>query len=147
MITPVELWRRGKQGDRRANLVLGVRILAAIVWFVFGTVFKVFNVVPRHREIVSHVLGPEIAPLVTVLIGLAETALGLWFLSGLLPRVCAGLQTIAILSMNTLELIYARALLLAPLPMLVLNAFFLALVWYAALYCYCRNRNGSPHRR
>jgi hypothetical protein len=72
--------------------------------------------------------------MVTVLIGLAETALGLWFLIGLLPRACATLQSIAIVNMNALELIYAQSLLLAPVPMLVLNAGLLAFVWYAALY-------------
>src|SRR5438093_1569619 len=83
-----------------ARLVLGIRILAAVVWFVFGTIFKVGGAVPRHREIVAAVLGGEIAPSITVLIGLAETALGLWFLIGFLPRTCAILQTVAIVSMN-----------------------------------------------
>jgi uncharacterized membrane protein YphA (DoxX/SURF4 family) len=112
--------------------VLSIRILATIVWFVFGSIFKVVGAVPRHREIVAEILGDDIAPLITVLIGLAETALGLWFLVGFLPRTCAIFQTVAIVSMNTLELIYARPLLLAPVPMVILNAVFLALVWYAA---------------
>ena len=144
MVTPIELWRRGEPGDHRAWIVLAVRMLAAVVWFVFGTVFKVMAVVPRHREIVAHVLGPEIAPLVTVLIGLAETALGLWFLIGFFPRTCAMLQTVAIASMNTLELTYARSLLLVPVPMIVLNAVFLTLVWYGALYS-SASSDVSPH--
>ena len=134
MMTPIELWRRAKKGDRRAWIVLSIRILAVAVWFVFGTIFKVLGVVPRHREIVASILGHEIAPIVTVLIGLVETALGLWFLIGFLPRTCAALQSIAIVSMNMLELIYAQSLLLAPVPMLVLNAGLLALAWYAAVY-------------
>ena len=117
MVTPLALWLRAEHGDRRAWLVLGIRILAAVVWFVFGTIFKVGGAVPRHREIVAEVLGGEIAPSITVLIGLAETALGLWFLIGFLPRICAVFQTVAIVSMNALELIYARSLLLAPAPM------------------------------
>jgi len=44
------------------------------------------------------------------------------------------------ISMNALELCYARSLLLAPIPMLILNTIFLALVWYAALYA---SRNTS----
>jgi len=133
MINPVALWCRGKYGDRRAWIVLGIRILAAGVWCGFGSVFKVIGAVPRHQEIVAAVLGPDIAPLITVVIGLAETALGLWFLIGFLPRTCAIFQTATIISMNGLELIYARSLLLAPVPMVVLNAVFLALVWYAVL--------------
>src|SRR4029077_7757662 len=115
-----------------AWIVLSIRILATIVWFVFGSIFKVVGAVPRHREIVAEILRDDISPLITVLIGLAETALGLWFLVGFLPRTCAIFQTAAIVSMNALELIYARPLLLAPVPMVILNAVFLALVWYAA---------------
>jgi len=132
MVTPIGLWRRGEHGDRQAWVVLSIRILATVVWFVFGSIFKVIGAVPRHREIVAAILGNDIAPLITVLIGLAETTLGLWFLIGFLPRTCAIFQTVAIVSMNALELVYARTLLLAPVPMVILNAVFLALVWYAA---------------
>src|SRR2546423_13756860 len=121
MLTPIDLWRRGMGGDHRAKTVLAIRILAVIVWFIFGMIFKALNVIPRHREIVAHVLGSEIAPLVTVLIGLAETTIGIWFLIGFFPRSCAMVQTIAIVSMNALELSYARSLLLAPVPMIMLN--------------------------
>ena len=133
MITPVALWRRGNYGDRRAWTVLGIRIVAAVVWLGFGAIFKITGAVPRHEEIVAAILGSDVAPLITVLIGLAETALGLWFFVGFLPRSCAMVQTLAIFSMNALELIYARSLLLAPVPMVVLNAVFLALVWYVVL--------------
>ena len=134
MLTPQALWLRGQNGDRSAWIVLWVRISAAVVWFVFGTIFKVLDLVPRHREIVAAILGHEIAPLITTFIGLGETALGLWMLSGFLPRSCALAQTIAIVSMNTLELIYAQSLLLAPVPMVLVNSVLLALVWYAALW-------------
>jgi uncharacterized membrane protein YphA (DoxX/SURF4 family) len=141
MVTPLHLWRAGIGHDHRAKIVLAIRVLVAVIWFVLGTVFKVMGVVPRHREIVAHVLGPEIAQLVTVLIGVAETALGIWFLMGFFPRVCATLQTAAIAGMNTLELTYARSLLLAPVPMIILNSVLLALVWYAASYRVTKNCN------
>jgi uncharacterized membrane protein YphA (DoxX/SURF4 family) len=143
MVTPAELWRRGVRGEGRARIVFGIRILAASVWVVFGMIFKVSGAVPRHREIVAQILGPEVAPLITVLIGLAETALGLWFLSGFLPRICALFQTVAIVVMNALEVSYARSLLLAPLPMIILNFVLLALVWHAALYPPVKNRDVS----
>jgi uncharacterized membrane protein YphA (DoxX/SURF4 family) len=134
MLTPKALWLRGESGDRSAWVVLGIRIFVAAVWFVFGTIFKVLDLVPRHREIVAAILGNEIAPAITTLIGLAETGIGLWMLSGFLPRSCAATQTIAIVSMNALELIYAHSFLLAPLPMVATNSVLLALVWYAALW-------------
>jgi hypothetical protein len=124
--------------------VLGIRVFAATVWFVFGTIFKVLGTVPRHREIVAAILGSENAALVTVLIGLLETVIGFWVLSGFRPRTCAGIQTIAIVTMNAMELSYARLFLLAPIPMLLANAVFLALVWYAALWTLRNNLNASP---
>ena len=63
-------------------------------------VFKVFDAVPRHRMIVASVLGEEIAGPVTVFIGIAETMIGLWILSGFWPRSCAAVQTVALISMN-----------------------------------------------
>jgi hypothetical protein len=134
MLTSKALWLRGRDGDRSAWFVLGVRIFAATVWFVFGTIFKVMNIVPRHREIVATIVGTNSAPSVTVVIGLLESALGFWALSGIRPRSCAIVQTVAIISMNTLELIHARSFLLAPIPMVCANAIFLAFVWYAALW-------------
>ena len=146
MVTPVTLWVRGQGGDHRARIVLGVRILATIVWIVFGGIFKVLGVVPRHQEIVANILGGEHARVITVLIGLAETALGLWWLIGFLPRICALFQTAAIISMNVLELHYARPLLLAPVAMIISNVIFLALVWYAALYAGMRSTDVSFKR-
>ena len=89
--------------------------------------------VPRHRLIVAAVLGEAAAGPVTVVIGAAEAAMALWILSGIYPRACAALQTIAIATMNTLELTVARDLLLAPILMVCANTVFLVAVWYCAL--------------
>ncbi|RMH18543.1 MAG: hypothetical protein D6696_12820 [Acidobacteria bacterium] len=114
--------------------IIAIRLGAAAVWLVFGLGFKVLGGVPRHRTIVAAVVGEGAAGPVTVLVGLAETAIALWILSGLWPRACAAVQTVALASMNALELLRARDLLLAPLPMVLANAAFLGLVWYAALH-------------
>ncbi len=114
-------------------MITAIRIGTAAVWFVFGLVFKISGVVPRHRLIVASVLGETAAGPVTVLIGGAEVTMGLWILSGIRPRACAAAQTIAIVTMNALELWLARDLLLAPIPMVCANVVFLALVWYSAL--------------
>jgi len=106
----------------------------ASVWLVFGLVFKVLGAVPRHRLIVSAVLGTEWARPITVLIGLGEAALGVWVLTEVFPRTCAACQTIAIATMNAIELHVARNLLLTPVGMVLANAVFLSLVWYWALH-------------
>jgi uncharacterized membrane protein YphA (DoxX/SURF4 family) len=129
-----DLWRLAREGDGKALGVFAIRILAVVVWVLFGLVFKVMGFLPRHREIVAGVLGTDAAAPVTIVVGLAETALGAWFLSGVRPRTCALVQTVAIIAMNTLELRYARSLLLAPIPMVIINATFLSLVWYAAVW-------------
>ncbi len=115
-------------------MILALRIGTASVWILFGLVFKVFNLVPRHRRIVAAVLGERAAVPVTVLVGLGETLLGAWILSGLHPVACAAVQTAAIVAMNALELRYAKAHLLAPVPMVLANLTFLAAGWYLALH-------------
>jgi uncharacterized membrane protein YphA (DoxX/SURF4 family) len=113
--------------------IIAIRIGTAAVWFTFGLVFKVFDAVPRHRLIVASVLGEDLARPATMLIGVAETVIGIWILTGFRPRVCAALQTVALASMNTLELCFARHQLLSPIFMICANIVFLGVVWYGAL--------------
>ncbi len=115
-------------------MLLTLRIATALVWILFGLVFKVLHVVPRHEAIVATILGSAVAGPVTLLIGVMETVMGIWILSAWRPRTCAAAQTIAIVSMNTLELTLARDQLLAPLPMVCANCAFLAVGWYLALH-------------
>ena len=114
-------------------MIAVLRIATAAVWLVFGVVFKILDLVPRHRLIVASVVGEAAAGPVTFLIGGAEAVMGLWILSGIRPRACAATQTIAIATMNALELSMARDLLLAPIPMVCANTAFLAVGWYCAL--------------
>lgn len=115
-------------------MLLTLRIATASVWILFGLVFKMLNVVPRHQAIVATVLGSAVAGPVTLLIGLAETAMGIWILSRWRPRTCAAVQTMAIVSMNALELSLARDQLLAPLLMVCANCVLIAVGWYLALH-------------
>lgn len=118
---------------RPTPTVTGLRIATAAVWLVFGVGFKMLGLVPRHRIIVAAVVGEAASGPLTFLVGAAEAAMGLWILSGIRPRLCAAAQTVAIVSMNVLELALARDLLLAPIPMVVTNAAFLSVGWYCAL--------------
>lgn len=115
------------------SVVLLLRLLTASVWFVFGIGFKVLNLVPRHRLIVAAVLGEAVAGPVTVLIGVGEALIGVWILSGIKPRICAAVQTAAIVAMNALELTLAKQHLLSPLGMVLANTVFLSMVWYSAV--------------
>ena len=121
----------GSSRSRGVRLVL--RVALAAVWLVFGLVFKVAGVVPRHRMIVAAVVGEAAAGPVTLAVGLGEAALGLWVLSGVRPRACAAVQTLAVAGMNSLELAVARDLLLAPIAMVCANTLLLGVAWYLAL--------------
>jgi hypothetical protein len=109
------------------------QLFVAMVWIVFGLVFKLLRAVPRHEQIVAGILGDRVAPVLTRLIGVGECSVGAWMLSGWHLPWCALLQTALIVTMNVIELRKARDLLLAPLPMVVGNLMLLTLAWYAAL--------------
>lgn len=112
---------------------MALTLSTALVWLVFGIWFKLFGMVPRHKLIVAAVVGEGAAGPVTMLVGAAETAMALWILSGLRPLACAVVQSIAIATMNTLELSLAPDLLLAPSIMVFANTVFLIVVWYCAI--------------
>lgn len=75
----------------------------AAVWFVNGLFCKVLNLVPRHQQIVSEILGTEHATLFTKLIGFSEILMALWIVSGIKSRLNVWVQISIIVAMNTLE--------------------------------------------
>ncbi len=108
------------------------RILTAFiggVWIFHGLWSKLLGQIPRHELIVGRILGLSWAAPAPIAIGVAESAMGIWVFTGLLRRTCATLQTIALVAMNTLEILIARDLLISALGMVALNLAFLALVW------------------
>lgn len=114
-------------------LIGPLTLITAFVWLLFGLAFKVFGLVPRHRLIVAAIVGDAAAGPITLIIGAGETALALWILSGFYPRLCAVFQTVAIATMNALEIMFAKNLLLSPILMVVANIGFLVAVWYRAV--------------
>jgi len=110
-----------------------IRLAIALVWVVFGLVFKALGAVPRHRQIVARVVGEYRAQAVTSLVAIGEIGLGLWMLYGRYLPFCIGIQTLVVATMNALELRYARDLLLSPVAMLSANVILLGLGWYVAL--------------
>jgi uncharacterized membrane protein YphA (DoxX/SURF4 family) len=115
---------------RRVHFAL--RFLVGSVWLFHGLYSKLLDGIPRHRLIVARVLGDEVAAAATIAIGLLEILLGVWVLVHRLPRVCAAVQTAAVVAMNALEIARAPDLLVSAPGMLVLNAGFLAIGWYGA---------------
>ncbi len=84
----------------------------AAIWLANGLFCKVLNLVPRHQQIVAHILGDKYSRTLTVLIGLSEIAMSIWMLSKIKTTLNAIAQIIIIASMNTLEFFLAPGLLL-----------------------------------
>ena len=97
---------------RKISVSKWLTYFIAMVWIVNGLLCKVLNLVPRHQEIVSRILDISDARFCTLLIGIAETAMGLWILSGIRSRLNAITQIVIIAGMNTLEFVLAPDLLL-----------------------------------
>lgn len=89
------------------------------VWILNGLVFKIFDLIPRHKAIVSELLSQEWADSLIVLIGTGETILGILILLNWKPKFLAIVQVILILSMNLIEFFFIQELLLfGPLNLL-----------------------------
>ena len=110
------------------------RFGVAGVWLVHGVFNKLLGGSPRHLVIVQSVPGLSGANGVLALaaVGVFEALIAGWVLSGRHPRLCAAVQTAVLLSMNVVELTFARPLLLSPIGLLPINALFLAAAWFAA---------------
>ena len=110
------------------------QILIGSVWVFHGLYSKIFNGIPRHQLIVGRVLGNRLARPATKAIGCLEVLLGGWVFTGLARRECAGVQTMALIGMNTMEIIRAGDLLISAIGMVALNLGFLAVIWRWALW-------------
>jgi DoxX-like family/Uncharacterized conserved protein (COG2071) len=112
-----------------------LRPALAAVWLAHGAYNKLLGGSARHLAIVQAVPGLQGAAGARMLmaVGVIEVAIAAWMLSRRAPRACAAVQTVLLLSMNVVELTYARHLLLWPAGLLPLNFVFLALVWTCAL--------------
>lgn len=122
--------------DRHAAGTAGrlLALLVASVWLFHGLVNKLLHGEPRHLAIVQAVPGLAgiAGEVVLAMVGVAEVLVAAWVLSGALPRACAGAQTLFLLSMNALELAFAREHLLWPAMLVPVNLLFLSLAWTAA---------------
>src|SRR5262249_47014500 len=98
-----DVWRGWSVGDLAAIVVAGT-------WLTHGLVNKLLHGSPRHLAIVQST--PGLAGLrgeyALAAVGALEIGFALWVLSALAPRVCAAAQTVTLLSMNIVELTFAR---------------------------------------
>jgi len=84
----------------------------ALVWVANGLFCKVLNLAPKHEEIIARILGAEFPRPLTILIGISEIGIAIWFLSEIKPRLNAITQMGIVATMNILEFILVPDLLL-----------------------------------
>jgi uncharacterized membrane protein YphA (DoxX/SURF4 family) len=117
---------------RRAAAV--VRAGVAAVWLYEGLWRKLIRTDPAQVSIVAGVPGLPDRYAVAALrgIGVAETALGAWVLTGAAPRLAASAQTGLLCGMNAGGLLFAGQHIARPRRMLAGNAVLLAAAWSLA---------------
>jgi hypothetical protein len=110
------------------------RVAVAAVWAYEGLWCKVLGGDPAQRRILGAVpfLPERGAAVAAVTIGVAESVLACWVLSGWAARRCAVAQTVVLVGFNAGGLVFAREQIADPARMLLDNAVLLATVWLLA---------------
>lgn len=122
------------QGLIRARIHTLLTFLAAVVWLVNGLYCKLLNYVPRHRLIVSRILGDEYSVFFTRAIGCAEIGMAIWILSGFKSRFNTITQIVIIALMNSLEFFLVPDLLLWGRMNSVYAILFILLLYFNEFY-------------
>lgn len=113
----------------QTNLERISTIFICLVWAVNGLLCKVLNLVPRHQQIVTSILGEQHAWLFTKIIGVAEILMVVWILSRIKSRFCVIFQMVIVALMNLIEFILVPELLLFGRMNIVFAAIFIVLIY------------------
>lgn len=116
--------------------------LIAKVWIANGLFCKVLNLVPRHQEIVSRILGAHYSRILTILIGLSEFFMAIWILCKTKTRLNAIAQIAIVATMNTLEFLLVPDLLLWGKLNSLFAFIFILVVYFNEFYL---NKKLSQH--
>jgi hypothetical protein len=114
--------------------LLLLRSAVAAVWLYEGLWCKLLGRERHQVEVVEAVprLGPLLGRHVLFGLGLVETAIAVWVISGVAPGLCAVVQTVLLVTLNANGLLWARHVIHDPGGMVVKNVSFLLLAWTAA---------------
>jgi len=106
----------------------------AAVWLYEGLWCKVLSRSQHQFEVIEQVPGiaQRTAHALLRLLGVVETALGVWVLSGWQPIVAAVVQTALLIGLNSAGIYFSRQRIPDPAGMVLKNAAFLVLAWVAA---------------
>jgi len=106
----------------------------AAVWLYEGFWCKVLGRSRHEFEVVEQVpfLAASTSHLLLRILGVVETALGVWVLSGWQPIATAIAQTVLLIGLNAAGIHFSRQRIPDPTGMVVKNAAFLVLAWVTA---------------
>lgn len=107
-----------------------ITFLIALVWIINGLFCKVLNLVPRHQEIVDRILASNNSRVITILIGASEVIMAIWILCNYKSKLSAMIQMLIVATMNVIELIVAKDLLLWGKFNTLFVLLFIILVFY-----------------
>jgi len=110
------------------------RAALALTWLYHGLWLKLLGGSSHQAAVIAAApgLGGTAGYLVLLVLGVVETALAVWVITGYRPRLAAAFQTVLLLAMNAGGLLWGRLHIADPAGMVIQNLVFLALVWSAA---------------
>lgn len=111
--------------------LLLMRAAVAAVWLYEGLWCKILGREEHQVLVVEAVpkLGPILGRHFLIALGICETAVAGWVMSGISPGICAIAQTVLLIALNTNGLLWARHIIHDPGGMVVKNVSFLVLAW------------------
>lgn len=118
------------------NRILFEKVILFLLWIINGLFCKILDLVPRHQEIVARIFNEKLSFYFTPIIGIGEIVIALLILFYYPKKWLVYGQILLILTMNCIELLLAKDLLLWG----VLNGVF-ALVFCFLLFTLNYRRN------
>jgi len=114
--------------------IMAARLAVAAVWLYEGLWCKVLGGAPGQRDIIDAVpvLPAGLVTAALLALGLLETAVAGWVLSGRRTRAAAVTQTVLLVALNAGGLCFAAGQIADAGRMLTANAVLLALAWLIA---------------
>jgi uncharacterized membrane protein len=106
----------------------------AAVWLYEGFWCKVLARSPHEFEVVEQVpfLAPSTSHALLRVLGVLETALGIWILTTWQPIVAAAVQTALLIGLNSAGIYFSRDRIPDPAGMVLKNTALLVLAWVTA---------------
>ncbi|RSC95957.1 DoxX-like family protein [Tenacibaculum singaporense] len=103
--------------------------LIACVWLINGLFCKIFNLVPRHQQIVGEIVSNDYSRELTFVIGMLEIVMVVWILSNYKSKLNAITQIVIVSIMNVIEVMITSDILLWGKLNIVFAALFVFIVY------------------